>query len=414
MDASTTPELLAAGGVELTTFWGHALCLGAREWVDWRIRPGDGGMARIAAAAYASDQVFIIAHPLSAGRSGLHGLCVALRGDDAGQRPVGRNLERAVAWRLAQRGGAGALVRLAQPGAAAGGDRRQRHAWPPRLCRGAGVQRDLRREPDGSRAAQRAAGRSPLSQRRAAARVRGRGRSRRALDDRRHRGAACNVHGALGRLPGRRPNPSDRQRQASSPMAGRRSGRRPRGQQRRPRPTGSSWRFGAATARCLPSQIRSFSRLTQRSRKHATNCTNFTNSVVGDPIFVRIRVIGGYSVRPCVSPISVTCRRSRKATGSTAETSTAARVRHMRQTRQTAAQRGREVGIAARLLLLQPETFDRQRTGRPVELRVEPRARAGRRGGSAACNSPNAAAPRACTPPRRSQTRTASLPGGVR
>ena len=25
MDASTTPELLAAGGIELTTFWGHAL-----------------------------------------------------------------------------------------------------------------------------------------------------------------------------------------------------------------------------------------------------------------------------------------------------------------------------------------------------------------------------------------------------
>ena len=73
MDASSTPELLAAGGVELTTFWGHALCLGAREWVDWRNRPGDGGMARAAAAAYASDQVFIIAHPLSAGDPGCTG-----------------------------------------------------------------------------------------------------------------------------------------------------------------------------------------------------------------------------------------------------------------------------------------------------------------------------------------------------
>ena len=124
MDASTTPELLAAGGVELTTFWGHALCLGAREWVDWRIRPGSGEMARIAAAAYASDQALHHRPSAGSGRSGLHGLCVALRGDDAGQRPVGRNLERAVAWRLAQRGGAGALVRLAQPGAAAGGDGR--------------------------------------------------------------------------------------------------------------------------------------------------------------------------------------------------------------------------------------------------------------------------------------------------
>ena len=73
MDASTTPELLAAGGVELTTFWGHALCLGARAWVDWRIRPDAGDMARIAAAAYAADQVFIIAHPLSAGDPGCTG-----------------------------------------------------------------------------------------------------------------------------------------------------------------------------------------------------------------------------------------------------------------------------------------------------------------------------------------------------
>ena len=67
MDAATTPELLTAGGVELTSFWGHALCLGAREWVDWRIRPDSGDMARVAAAAYASDQAFIIAHPLSLG-----------------------------------------------------------------------------------------------------------------------------------------------------------------------------------------------------------------------------------------------------------------------------------------------------------------------------------------------------------
>jgi hypothetical protein len=40
MDASTAPDLLAAGGIELTTFWGHALCLGTRAWVDWRVRPG--------------------------------------------------------------------------------------------------------------------------------------------------------------------------------------------------------------------------------------------------------------------------------------------------------------------------------------------------------------------------------------
>lgn len=67
MDASSAPDLLAAGGVELTTFWGHALCLGAREWVDWRFDPGSGEMARVAEATYARNQLFVIAHPLADG-----------------------------------------------------------------------------------------------------------------------------------------------------------------------------------------------------------------------------------------------------------------------------------------------------------------------------------------------------------
>jgi hypothetical protein len=67
MDAAAAEDLLTAGGLELTTFWGHALCLGTRAWVDWRVRPGSGDMARIAAETYARDQVFIIAHPLATG-----------------------------------------------------------------------------------------------------------------------------------------------------------------------------------------------------------------------------------------------------------------------------------------------------------------------------------------------------------
>ena len=55
IEALGSAEFLVAGGVELTTFWGHALCLGARTWVDWRVRPGAGQMARLAAAASASD-----------------------------------------------------------------------------------------------------------------------------------------------------------------------------------------------------------------------------------------------------------------------------------------------------------------------------------------------------------------------
>jgi hypothetical protein len=67
MYAAASDDLLTLGGVELTTFWGHALCLGAREWVDWRVRPGSGDMARIARETYARGQLFVIAHPQAIG-----------------------------------------------------------------------------------------------------------------------------------------------------------------------------------------------------------------------------------------------------------------------------------------------------------------------------------------------------------
>lgn len=67
MDARSTPELLAAGGIELTTYWGHALVLGTRQWIDWRVRPGTGEMGRLAAEAAGRDGLFIIAHPQSPG-----------------------------------------------------------------------------------------------------------------------------------------------------------------------------------------------------------------------------------------------------------------------------------------------------------------------------------------------------------
>ena len=56
---------LGLGGLELTTFYGHALCLGARDWTDWRVRPGDGGMPAIVRAAEGEGQLFVIAHPFS-------------------------------------------------------------------------------------------------------------------------------------------------------------------------------------------------------------------------------------------------------------------------------------------------------------------------------------------------------------
>ena len=58
MDALTTPELLTLGGIELTTFYGHALALGRRTWLDWVHTP----MTELAERADA-EGLFIIAHP---------------------------------------------------------------------------------------------------------------------------------------------------------------------------------------------------------------------------------------------------------------------------------------------------------------------------------------------------------------
>jgi hypothetical protein len=67
MEVLAAPDLLACAGIELTTFWGHALCLGTLQWVDWRVRPGSGDMARLAAAAEAGGQIFVISHPQAEG-----------------------------------------------------------------------------------------------------------------------------------------------------------------------------------------------------------------------------------------------------------------------------------------------------------------------------------------------------------
>lgn len=60
-------ELLTACGLELTTYYGHALALGVHRWIDWRAQPGDGSMAAIAEQVGAAGGVFIIAHPMSPG-----------------------------------------------------------------------------------------------------------------------------------------------------------------------------------------------------------------------------------------------------------------------------------------------------------------------------------------------------------
>jgi hypothetical protein len=63
MRARTVDDLLTVGGMELTTFRGHALALGVHNWVDWRVRPGLRSMATVAAEVNAQGGLFIIAHP---------------------------------------------------------------------------------------------------------------------------------------------------------------------------------------------------------------------------------------------------------------------------------------------------------------------------------------------------------------
>jgi hypothetical protein len=65
-DASRSDDLLTIGGVELTTFWGHALALGRREWVDWRIT-AERTMAQIETEVSGQGGLFIIAHPEAIG-----------------------------------------------------------------------------------------------------------------------------------------------------------------------------------------------------------------------------------------------------------------------------------------------------------------------------------------------------------
>ncbi len=64
--ANTT--ILIIDGMELTTYWGHALCLGTSKWIDWRtfLKPSKNdyhSMEEIARKALTSNLLFIISHP---------------------------------------------------------------------------------------------------------------------------------------------------------------------------------------------------------------------------------------------------------------------------------------------------------------------------------------------------------------
>ena len=59
--------LLTMGGQELTTFWGHALCLGGHAWHDWRVTRKGPEMAALADRISAAGELFVIAHPRNEG-----------------------------------------------------------------------------------------------------------------------------------------------------------------------------------------------------------------------------------------------------------------------------------------------------------------------------------------------------------
>ncbi|MEM7029666.1 MAG: CehA/McbA family metallohydrolase [Chloroflexota bacterium] len=67
MASFSGPELLTMGGQELTTFWGHAVCLGQHDWLDWRVTQTGPEIAAIAEQLETQGYPFIIAHPKDIG-----------------------------------------------------------------------------------------------------------------------------------------------------------------------------------------------------------------------------------------------------------------------------------------------------------------------------------------------------------
>jgi hypothetical protein len=67
MESYSSDDLLTMGGFELTTFYGHALALGIRQLIDWRIRPDERTINDMKAEVEALGGLFVIAHPACPG-----------------------------------------------------------------------------------------------------------------------------------------------------------------------------------------------------------------------------------------------------------------------------------------------------------------------------------------------------------
>jgi len=61
-------DLLTMGGMELTTYYGHAVVLGTRKWFEWRLDTDDHfTMPQLADRVLASGALFVTAHPMAPG-----------------------------------------------------------------------------------------------------------------------------------------------------------------------------------------------------------------------------------------------------------------------------------------------------------------------------------------------------------
>jgi len=67
IEQAADDRLLILPGIELTTFYGHALALGVTQWIDWRTEYNGWTMDDAARATHAAGGLFIIAHPQDIG-----------------------------------------------------------------------------------------------------------------------------------------------------------------------------------------------------------------------------------------------------------------------------------------------------------------------------------------------------------
>lgn len=65
VDSLSADDVLTMGGMELTTYYGHALALGKRQWQEWRTHKQS--MRELAQAVIDSGALYVIAHPRSLG-----------------------------------------------------------------------------------------------------------------------------------------------------------------------------------------------------------------------------------------------------------------------------------------------------------------------------------------------------------